>query len=233
MGREDQLEEKETLLSIFPDEITDISDTAYRISITLDVTHIDENDKDAEPPVIILTVSYPEDYPDVAPHLEISAPPNAPKYPHLDIQEDKARLLEALESTVEENMGMAMIFTVVDTLKEGAELLISERQAAVNAMKEFESAKAEEEENRKFQGTAVTKDSFFEWRTRFQEELAELERRRLEEKEADDKKKRVVKEEKKLTGKQLWESGLAGKVDYDEDYEESLPANLEKVKLAA
>ncbi|KAM5442122.1 Protein gir2 [Microsporum ferrugineum] len=154
MGREEQAEEKETLLSIFPDELTDVSENSYRISIRLDVTS--QDDEDIEPPTLILQVTYPEDYPDVAPRLELSAPPNAPKYPHLDIQEDRDRLLESLQSTIEENLGIAMVFSLVDSLKEGAELLISERQAAIQALKDIEAAKAEEEENRKFQGTRVT-----------------------------------------------------------------------------
>ncbi|KKZ68444.1 hypothetical protein EMCG_05903 [[Emmonsia] crescens] len=233
MGIEDQQEERETLKSIFPDEITDISDTAYRILITLDVTN-SQGDDDEEPPVLILQVSYPPQYPDVAPGLELSTPPNAPKHPHFDIQEDRARLLESLQSTIEENMGMAMIFTIVDMLKEGAELLISERQAAVQALKEMESAKAEEEENRKFHGTVVTRQSFLEWRDKFQKEMEELEQRKQEEKEADDKKKKATgKEEKKLTGKELWERGLAGKVDYDEDYIDSIPAGMETLELVS
>ncbi|OAX84132.1 hypothetical protein ACJ72_01498 [Emergomyces africanus] len=234
MGIEDQQEERETLKSIFPDEITDISDTAYRISIALDVTNPQGEDDEEEPPVLILQVTYPPQYPDVAPHLELSAPPNAPKHPHFDIHEDRDRLLDSVQSTVEENMGMAMIFAIVDMLKEGAELLISERQAAVQALKEMESAKAEEEENRKFHGTAVTRESFLAWRDKFQREMAELERRKQEEQEADDKKKKVTgKEEKKLTGKELWEKGLAGKVDYDEDYVDSIPASMEKLELVS
>lgn len=161
-------------------------------------------------------------------------PPNSPKYPHLDIQEDRARLLEALEPSIEENMGMAMVFTLVSTLKDSAELLISERQTAIDALKEVEAAKAEEEENRKFQGTAVTRESFLEWRERFQAELQEEERRKREEKEAEEKKKKAsAREEKKLTGKQLWEKGLAGKGDYEEDDDEGIHAGVENIKLAA
>jgi hypothetical protein len=155
----------------------------------LDVTNRDGDE--TEPPTLILQVSYPEDYPDVAPGLEIMTPPNAPKHPHLDIQEDRALLHEALDPSIEENMGMAMVFTLVSTLKDSAELLIAERQAAVQALKEVEAAKAEEEENRKFQGTAVTRESFLEWRERFQAELAEEERRKREEKEAEEKKKKA------------------------------------------
>lgn len=63
MGRDEQKEEREVLESIFPDEITgeactiseyrgsthcvtDISDTAYRISVALDITHQDGDDSE-------------------------------------------------------------------------------------------------------------------------------------------------------------------------------------------
>ncbi|OJJ49383.1 hypothetical protein ASPZODRAFT_61429 [Penicilliopsis zonata CBS 506.65] len=234
MGREDQVEEREVLDSIFPEEITDISETAYRISITLDAP---ENDvEEAEPPVLILEVSYPADYPDVAPNLELSAPPNAPKHPRLDIQEDRDRLIEALQPTIEENLGMAMVFSLVSSLKESAELLMSERANAVQAEKEMAAAKAEEEENRKFQGTPVTRETFLEWSEKFKQEMEEEEQRQREVKEAEEKKfkKPSAKEEKKLTGKQLWERGLAGKGDEDEeDDDEALPAAVDKVKIAA
>ncbi|KAL3450984.1 RWD domain-containing protein [Aspergillus insuetus] len=234
MGREDQIEEREVLDSIFPDEITDVSDTSYRISITLDAPENDDNE--AEPPVLVLEVSYPEEYPDVAPELEISAPPNAQKHPRLDINEDHDRLLEALQPTIEENMGMAMVFSLVSALKESAELLMAERVNAVHAEIEMQAAKAEEEENRKFQGTVVNRETFLEWLEKFKKEMEEEERKLREEREAEEKKankKAGVKEEKKLTGKQLWERGLAGKADFDEEEEDGLPAAVDKVKIAA
>ncbi|KAL5332929.1 RWD-domain-containing protein [Aspergillus crustosus] len=233
MGREDQIEEREVLDSIFPDEITDVSDTAYRISITLDAPENDE--EEAEPPILVLQVTYPEDYPDIAPELDLSAPADAPRHPRLDISEDRERLLEALQPTIEENMGMAMIFTLVSALKESAELLMAERVNAVHAVKEMEAAKAEEEENKKFQGTVVNRETFLEWLENFKKEVEEEERKKKEEKEAEDKKanKRGSKEEKKLTGKQLWERGLAGKADFDEEDEDALPASVENIKIAA
>ncbi|KAL2865472.1 RWD domain-containing protein [Aspergillus lucknowensis] len=233
MGREDQIEEREVLESIFPDEITDLSDTSFRISITLDAPENDQ--QEAEPPILLLEVSYPEEYPDVAPELEISVPPNAPRHPRLNINEDHDRLLEALQPTIEENMGMAMVFTLVSALKESAELLMAERVNAVHAEKEMEAAMAEEEENRKFQGTTVNRETFLAWLERFKKEMEE-EKRLREEKEAEEKKankKAAVKEEKKLTGKQLWERGLAGKADFDEEEQDSIPAAVEKMKIAA
>ncbi|KAF2272577.1 RWD-domain-containing protein [Westerdykella ornata] len=228
MGIEEQKEEREILESIYPDEITDVSETEFRISIQLDVN---VEDVEEEPPIIILNVQYPPSYPDEAPRLDIMAPPNAPKYPYLDIQEDKARLLSSLDDTIAENLGMAMIFTLVSTLKDGAELLIVERANAKQALKEMEAQKEEEEENRKFQGEAVTRESFLAWRERFRKEMAEEEQRRQEEKEADDKKKKV-KEEKRLTGKELWQQGLVGKVDEDEEGRDGLEG-MEKLKIEA
>jgi len=231
MGRDEQKEEREVLDSIFPDEIQDVSDTEYRVSVKLDVTPDPEGEL-AEP-VIILNVRYPEAYPEEAPRLDITQPPNAPKHEHLDIQEDKARLLETLQPTIEESMGMAMVFTLVSTLKDSAELLISERQQAVQAVKDIESRKAEAEENRKFEGEKVTRETFLAWREKFRDEMAEEAARRQVEQEAEDKKKRVKAEEKKLTGKQLWEQGLAGKVtDEDEEGEDAVDS-LQKLKVEA
>ncbi|KAF2995886.1 hypothetical protein E8E13_004497 [Curvularia kusanoi] len=227
MGVEDQQEEREVLESIFPDEITDVSETEFRVSIVLDVTPGDEDPEDLEGPTIILNVQYPPAYPDEAPRLDLTQPPNAPKHPYLDIQDDKQRLLDSLSDTIEENLGMAMIFTLVTVLKDSAELLISERQNAKQALADMEAARVEEEENRKFQGQAVTRESFLKWRAEFQAEMEEKKRVEAEEKEAEDKKKRVPKEERKLTGKELWQQGLVGKGDEEEEEGEDLQAMKE------
>ena len=161
--------------------------------------------------MIILWVQYPADYPDEAPRLDLSAPPNTLKHQWLDVQDDKALLLESLEPTITENLGMAMIFTLVSNLKDSAETLITERQNAAQAERELARKKAEEEENAKFHGTPVTRETFLTWREKFMAEMEEAERERQEEAVAEDKRKKGVKEEVRLTGKQLWERGLAGK----------------------
>ncbi|MCJ1240554.1 hypothetical protein MMC14_008558 [Varicellaria rhodocarpa] len=229
MGRDEQIEEREVLDSIFPDEIIDLSETSYRISIALDIAKQDDDDSD--PPTLLLTVTYPDTYPDIPPALDLSTPPNPSKYAFLDVQDDKQHLISALEPTIEENLGMAMVFTLVSTLKDSAELLISERQKAAQAVKDFEAAKVEEEENRKFHGTSVTRESFLEWRENFRNEMDEVEEKKREEKEADDKKKRV-KVEEKLTGRQLFERGLVGKMEEeDEDGEVDALKNVQNLKI--
>jgi len=215
MGREEQKEEREVLDSIFPEEITDVNETEYRVAIKLEPP--EDLEEDEEAPTILLQIQYPEGYPDEAPRLDIQNPPNAAKYPHLDVQEDKTRLLESLNSTIEENLGMAMIFTLVTTLKDSAELLITDRKQAIQALKDMEAAKAEAEENRKFEGEKVTRDSFSAWLIKFKKETDEEARRKEVEKEEELKKKRGPKEEKKMTGKQLWEKGLAGNAADEDD----------------
>lgn len=251
MGVEEQKEEREVLDSIFPEEITgmdlvhdtrsivadlftsiDVSETEFRILIQLDDGRHPDEEREDDQPTIILNVSYPPNYPDEAPRLDISQPPNAPKHPYLSVQDDKQRLLDSLDETIEENLGMAMVFTLVTVLKDSAELLITERQNAKQAIAEMEAAKAEEEENKKFQGEAVTRESFLAWRERFRKEMAEEAKRKEEEKEAEDKKKRIVKEEKKLTGKELWQQGLAGKVD-DDDEDIGEEVDMQKLKIEA
>ncbi|MCJ1411203.1 hypothetical protein MMC19_005291 [Ptychographa xylographoides] len=226
MGRDEQIEEREVLESIFPEELTELSSTLCRISIALEVTQHDEAEI---PPLLLLTIEYPDAYPDVPPILNLAAPPDAPKYVYLDIQEDKGRLLSALEPVIEENLGMAMVFTLVSSLKDSAEFLIFERQAAAQALKDVEAAKAEEEENRKFHGTAVTRETFLEWRERFRKEMADVEERKKEQQELEDKKKRV-KAEERLTGKQLWERGLVGKIEEEEDEENGEPDTLKTIQ---
>ncbi|KAL2263343.1 hypothetical protein VTK26DRAFT_7139 [Humicola hyalothermophila] len=213
MGREEQAEEREVLDSIFPDEITDISDHEYRISIKLDL-----EDGDAEPPVMLLTVRYPENYPDTAPLLELSAPQNSTPHQFLNVADDKEQLLRGLEATIEENMGMAMVFTIVSALKEAAEQLVAERKEAAAKAHEEEILAAEREENAKFHGTPVNRETFLKWREAFLKEMEEARIREEEERAAEMKKARI-KEPVRLTGKQLWERGLAaaGQDEGDED----------------
>ena len=85
---------------------------------------------------------------------------------------------------------MAMVFTLVTTIKDEAELLIAERQQAVQAAKDMEAAEAEAEENRKFEGTKVTRETYLDWSRRFKEEMADIKKKAEEQREAEEKKKR-------------------------------------------
>ncbi|KAI1137020.1 RWD-domain-containing protein [Hypoxylon sp. FL0543] len=233
MGREEQVEEREVLDSIFPDEITDISDSEYRISIKLDLPDEDHQGDDEAPesPTLILYVRYPENYPDEAPILDLSAPQNAAPHPHFSVAADKERLLKGLEDTIQENLGMAMIFTLVTTLKEEAEQLVADRKAEDAKAHEEALLAAEREENKKFHGTPVTPETFMKWREGFLKEMEEKQRREEEEKLAELKKAKV-KEPVRLTGRQLWERGLVGKGEDEDD--DSVPTEqAQELKIGA
>ncbi|KAI1214070.1 RWD domain-containing protein [Annulohypoxylon truncatum] len=232
MGREEQIEERTVVLeSIFPDEITDISDTEYRISIKLDLPE-EDGEEASEPPTLILYVRYPENYPDEAPILDLSPPQNAASHPHFSVAAEKEQLLKGLEDTIQENLGMPMIFTLVTTLKEEAEQLIAERKEAALKVHEEALLAAEREENKKFHGTPVTPETFMKWREGFLKEMEEKAQREEDERLAELKKAKV-KEPVKLTGRQLWERGLVGKVDEGDDDEDIPSEKVEGLKIAA
>lgn len=209
-----------------------MSETEYRISILLDIPPDEDNAEAGESPTIILHVKYPEAYPDESPTLDLLPPQNAPSHPRFSVAKDKDKLLDDLKDTIQENLGMAMVFTLVTTLKENAEQLIAERREAEAKAHEEVLLAAEREENKKFHGTPVNPETFLKWRAGFIKEMEEEEQRQEEERLAELKKARV-KEEKKLTGRQLWERGLVGKTDEGDEDEGGLADEVESLKVAA
>jgi hypothetical protein len=142
-------------------------------------------------------------------------------------------LLDGLKETIEENMGMAMIYSLISTLKENAEKLVAERQEEARHEHEQKLLAAEREENKKFHGTPVTPETFKTWREGFRKEMEALRIKQEEVDEAADKKRNRGKETAvQLTGKQLWERGLAGKVEEDEFEGDDVPAEgVEDLKV--
>jgi len=128
-----------------------------------------------------------------------------------------------------------MIFTLYSTLKDNAEQLVAERQATARHEHEQKLLAAEREENKKFHGTPVTPETFKTWREGFRKEMEEQRVKEDDAEEAAEKKRNRGKDAVvQLTGKQLWERGLAGKVDEDEiedDDDRTLVEGVEKVNV--
>ena len=128
-----------------------------------------------------------------------------------------------------------MLFTLITTIKESTESLINERITAGERAQEAELHKAEEEENRKFEGEKVTKERFLEWREKFREEMKVIEKRRREDERAEMVKKlgskAVRDEEKKLTGKELWVKGIAKGEEEDDGEVDGLVEDVEAAKV--
>lgn len=127
---------------------------------------------------------------------------------------------------------MAMIFTLVSTVKDAAEQIIQERQEVLKQEHVKRVMAIEAEENKKFHGTPVNIETFAKWRDAFRKEMDDIEQAEREVEEAAEKKRNRGKEtEVKLTGRQLWESGMAGKADEDDDLEDAAVAAVEKIKI--
>jgi hypothetical protein len=209
---------------------TDISETEYRISLLLDI--INDAGDTSKPPTILLQIKYPDGYPDEPPILDLLPVPNAAPHPYFSVAADKGTLLSGLSETIEENIGMAMIFTLYSTLKDNAEQLIAQRQAEARQEHEKKLLAQEVEENKKFHGTPVNPETFKVWREGFRKEMEEAKAREEEQEEVAEKKRNRGKDTVVLlTGKQLWERGLAGKVDEEEDEGEGLEDEVEKLKV--
>jgi hypothetical protein len=157
--------------------------------------------------------------------LSLSSPPNTRPHPLFDLRTSSDFLLASLDPIITENLGMAMIFTLISAVKENAEALIADETRTRQADREREASKAEEEENRKFHGEKVTRESFLRWREGFLKEKEE-EERKMEEMEIE-RGKKVIKGEDKLTGRQLWERGLVGRGDE----EDVVGEGIESLKL--
>lgn len=191
------LEEFEVLESIYPTELSKISDTEIRIEV-----EPEEIQEEEDPIKLILSVKYASGYPDTLP--ELSAEPLEG-----DIEEEElAGLLNGLKSLGEENVGMAMTFTLVSHLREQlAELVRSraEKERRLAAEKERLELEAEEAKTR---GTPVTRESFLAWKVKFDKEMAAKKARDQEGKLKGLTPKEREEHKKfqgRLTGKQLFQ----------------------------
>jgi len=193
---EERAQELEVLKSIYPDEFSIITDGYFRLRVNL------EAPGRPEPVITYLDVLYTEKYPDEAPELRVEFDETDDEL--LLTDEDKPTILEKLETIVSENIGMAMIFSIVEGLKEaGTEILEFKRNRAIQLEQARQSALYEAEQA-KFRGTPVTKESFMQWRKNFEAEMAALVANANEEEQMG-LSLRMKKQDAKLTGKQLFE----------------------------
>ncbi|KAI5637420.1 RWD domain-containing protein [Phthorimaea operculella] len=134
-----------------------------------------------------LVFTYTAKYPDEVPIIEIENEENFD-----DVIETK-ELLDHLYEQAKENFGMVMVFTLVSAgqewLNEKWDKIKQEREAKILA-----KLKADEEaEQKRFEGTRVTVESFLAWRKQFELDTG-----------IQAKRERDNKEKSKLTGKELF-----------------------------
>lgn len=145
-------------------------------------------------------------YPDDAPYLTIDTtlPEKDEEGPAPEdlTSEDKDVLLQSLSDTAQESLGMAMIFTLASALKEQAEALLAARQERREQEARRAQQEVERQEQKKFEGTKVTPESFAAWQAKFK---LEMRRKELEAEELALKRAGPNAPAKKLTGRQLFE----------------------------
>ncbi|KAI0302009.1 RWD-domain-containing protein [Russula brevipes] len=175
------LEEFEVLESIYADELIKLSDKEIRIDIQPDSFEDGE-----ESLKLALAVNYTDNYPDELPNLALE-----PLEGDVDEEEINA-LLDGAQAVGQENIGMAMTFTIVSHLRDQLSTLIRTRS----------------EQEARTRGTPVTIESFNEWKNRFDREASlrktreDVERlKAMTTKEREEYKRIGVR----LTGRQLFE----------------------------
>ncbi|KAK1436877.1 hypothetical protein QVD17_02661 [Tagetes erecta] len=211
---QEQEMEIEALEAILMDEFQEIhpsesglntSNRCFQITLS---PQDDETDESSTTPVQLgLIFSHTEKYPDEIPLLNVKSIRGI----HTS---DLKVLKEKLEQEASENLGMAMIYTLVSSAKDW----LSERFAQDVDDDDNEDDVAEKDEVIVPHGEPVTIDTFLAWRERFEAELA-LERAKLMPESA-----LAAPKEKRLTGRQWFESGRAsaakGTVAVDDESDE-------------
>ncbi|KAF9464676.1 RWD-domain-containing protein [Collybia nuda] len=199
------LEELEVLESIYPAELSKISER----DIQIDVEPDDPIDG-AEELKLTLCVHYTDEYPNVLPELSLQ-----PVEGRVDDEEIDG-LLKELGGVVrantpgEENIGMAMTFTLVSQLREQLSRLVRLRAERYQKEEMEKERLALEEEEARTRGTSVTVESFRAWKFVFDKEM-----KAKKAQEDDEKLKSLTPKERdewrrvgtRLSGRQLFERG--------------------------
>jgi len=215
---QEQEMEVEALQAILMDDIKEIDPSESGIATTARCFQIllspqdDDFDESAYVPVqLALIFAHTEKYPDEPPLLNVKSVRGIKS-------DDLASLKEKLDQEATENLGMAMVYTLVSSAKEW----LSEKYGQNGGDEEPEETEEKEEEVIVPHGEAVTVESFLAWRERFEAELA-LQRAKLMPDSA-----LTAPKEKKLTGRQYFESGrhavkgASTVADEDEEEEEDI-----------
>lgn len=235
---EEQAQEIEVLQSIYPDELTLINNTHFIIRIDLDTPSERKHS-------LNLIVKYPPTYPEVIPQLSIElaeSPEDKDNYDNGDSDEGDSdddddddddenadlklalnmaetiefdpktdlndTLMNKLLEESELNLGIPMIFNLITILKEELENLFNEKLNIKQCEFDEQQKIKELNEQKKFHGTKVTKQLWLNWRNNFRKEMKY---------ELYDKQRFENMHKGKLTGKQIFEKGLANQNDDDDE----------------
>ncbi|RPD66033.1 RWD-domain-containing protein [Lentinus tigrinus ALCF2SS1-7] len=197
MSSEVLTEEFEVLESIYPDELTKLSEREIRIDVEPDdpVDGVEELS-------VALNVEYPDGYPDALPKFSLEV-----QRGNLD-EDEIEQLLGEMEKVGEENLGMAMTFTLITYLRERLSVFMREKEERIRKEEMEMERRTLEAEEAKTRGTPVTVESFKAWKIKFDKEMA-VKRMREEEERLKGLSPKEREEYKRmhtrLSGRQLFE----------------------------
>ncbi|KZT26219.1 RWD-domain-containing protein [Neolentinus lepideus HHB14362 ss-1] len=168
MASDALLEEFEVLESIYPTELSKLSERDIQIEV--EPEEVEEEDDRL---LFVLSVHYPDEYPDVLPDLSLQLAEG-----ELEEQDIEA-LLNDLRTVGEENVGMAMTFSLVSHLRERMTVVVREK---VELKRKGEVEKERLALEARIRGTPVTHESFLAWKKKFDQEMASRKAKEEEEK---------------------------------------------------
>lgn len=181
-------------------------------------------------PSIQFQFTIPEKYPDEKPSIELLESCNLEQY-------EISKLMEMLDKETEASMGTVMIFNLVSATFEWLSNKQESEQEAPHEEGEEETKNILErqaEENRKIDGTPVTKQSFLIWKAKFDAEMLKISLEKLK-KTSEQSSSTITK---RLTGRELFESDnsmiesdLNFVEDLDQDQIEALMQDVHGLEL--
>jgi len=164
-------EEIEVLESIYPTELLRPSDRDIGI-----IAEADDPLDGAEELRVTLCLHYTDAYPDELPEMSLKVNQGSIDDTDLD------GLVSQLREAGEENLGMAMTFTLVTLLREKLSQLIRVKAERQNKEEMEKERRVLEEEEARTRGTPVTVESFKVWKAKFDKKLAAKKAQEEEEK---------------------------------------------------
>ncbi|KAJ6630778.1 RWD domain-containing protein, partial [Mycena sp. CBHHK59/15] len=179
----------QVLESIYPSELSKISETD--IEIDVEPEDYDPEDGAEQPVKMTLQVHYTAQYPDALPEFSLNCVEGEIEDSEID------GLLRDLRTVGEENLGIAMTFTLVSHLRE-----------QLSALGKTRSLSLQQAEEARTRGTPVTPEAFKAWKHKFDQELAAKKAQ-----EEDEKLRGLTPREReewkrvgtRLSGRQLFE----------------------------
>lgn len=156
----------------------------------------------------------PEKYPDEKPSIQLLESSNLS-------EDDLSSLIDLLNNEADASLGNVMIFTLVSA---GVEWLSSKTEVVEEEVDSAEEQRNKEriaEEQRKIDGTPVTKQTFLAWKAKFDAEMLKI---KIEQQKKSGEQTSSGSGVKRLTGRELFETDKS-MIESDLNFVEDLDQN--------